>query len=69
MKKTEVIRKLRLYVLVCATVCFVIALIFPNIACRETLIDASISMLLAIQLAMYIVEGRGMKDGGEENDG
>lgn len=68
MKRTKIVRRLQLFVLICATVCFAVALVFPDLACQDTLIDVSIVMLLAVQLLVYRVEKREEKDRSEANE-
>lgn len=68
MKQIKVIRKLQLFVLVCATVCFAVALVFSDLTCQETLIDVSVVMLLAVQLMTCIIKKRGKKDGEDESE-
>lgn len=59
MKSTSrIIMKIRLFVLICATVFFVIALIFPNSPYQETLLDVSLVMLIAMNLALCIIDNR-----------
>lgn len=70
MKSTSrIIMKIRLCVLICATVCFVIALIFPASPYQETLIDVSLVMLIAMNLALCIIDNREKSKEEDESDG
>lgn len=70
MKSTSrIIMKIRLFVLICATVCFIIALIFPASPYQETLIDVSLVMLIAMNLALCIIDNREKSKEENESDG